>query len=68
MRNNKKTQSILLEQIQIQKKIIEELNQKISLLESECKTLKNKDTHLQICKHCGKLFLFTTAEYCCNLE
>jgi hypothetical protein len=69
----------LLEQIIIQKKIIEELNYKINLLEEEVKLLKQKQNQnnnnnkikekenacVEICAKCGKLFLFTSATDCC---
>ena len=68
----------LLEQIIIQKKIIEELNYKINLLEEEMKLLKqnpnnnnNKNREkenkcVEICDKCGKLFLFTSSDDCCK--
>jgi hypothetical protein len=66
----------LLEQIIIQKKIIEELNYKLNLLEEEMKLLKQNQTNnnkskekenacVEICVKCGKLFLFTSAMDCC---
>jgi hypothetical protein len=69
MKNIKKTQN-LLEQINIQKKIIEELNYKNILLEKELQILKNtiqnKDKCVEICDKCGKMFLFTSSKDCCN--
>ena len=66
----------LLEQIIIQKKIIEELNYKINFLEEEVKLLKQNQTNnknkekenkcVEICAKCGKLFLFTSATDCCK--
>ncbi len=65
----------LLEQTVIQKKIIEELNYRILLLEEEIKLLKenNEKTSVksdkkcvEICDTCGKLFLFTSSDDCCK--
>lgn len=65
----------LLEQTIIQKKIIEELNYRIVLLEEENKLLKENNQKIslksdkkcvEICDKCGKLFLFTSATDCCN--
>jgi len=65
----------LLEQTIIQKKIIEELNHRILLLEEENKLLKeytkqngvNTDKKcVEICDKCGKLFLFTSSDDCCK--
>jgi uncharacterized OB-fold protein len=59
----------LLEQIEIQKKIIEELNAKISTMEEEIKMLQKtqtKKSYVQICKKCGKLFLFVNPDNCCE--
>jgi hypothetical protein len=47
----------LLEQIEIQKKIIEELTYEIILLKKEIDTI-NMNNGVYICKKCGKLFLF----------
>jgi len=74
MKNTKQNKN-LLEQINIQKKIIEELNYKITLLDDENKLLKENNENLkiknekrcvEICNKCGKLFLFTSAENCCK--
>ena len=48
----------LLEQIEIQKKIIEELTQEIILLKIEIDIIKNQNKCVNMCKKCGKLFLF----------
>jgi hypothetical protein len=48
----------LLEQVEIQKKIIEELTQEIILLKREIDIIKNQNTCVNMCKKCGKLFLF----------
>lgn len=70
MKNIKKTQN-LLEQINIQKKIIEELNYKNILLEKELQLLKNANQNIninkcvEICDKCGKMFLFTSSKDCC---
>jgi cell division protein FtsB len=48
----------LLEQIEIQKKIIEELTQEIILLKREIDIIKNQNNCVTMCKKCGKLFLF----------
>lgn len=67
MKNDKRNKN-LLEQIEIQKKIIEELTTKITLLENEIHGLKeiniNRNNYAKICKKCGKLFLFTEV-ICC---
>jgi hypothetical protein len=55
---NFKLNKNLLEQIEIQKKIIEELTQHIILLKEEIDTLKNQNKCINMCKKCGKLFLF----------
>jgi formylmethanofuran dehydrogenase subunit E len=66
---NAKRNNNLLEQIEIQKKIIEELNRKNTLLENEIHILKeinmNRRNYAKICDKCGKLFLFTQVN-CCN--
>lgn len=59
----------LLEQIEIQKKIIEELNSKITTMETEIELLKKtnvKKSYVETCKKCGKLFLFITPDKCCE--
>jgi len=58
--------NILLEQIDIQKKIIEDLNKKIILLEEENATLKKNQKFVEICAKCGNLFFFTSAIGCCD--
>jgi hypothetical protein len=67
MKNDKRNKN-LLEQIEIQKKIIEELNKKNTLLENEIHILKEinakRDKYTKICNKCGKLFLFTEV-ICC---
>jgi predicted Zn-ribbon and HTH transcriptional regulator len=47
----------LLEQIEIQKKIIEELTHQIILLKKEIDII-NMNNGVYMCKKCGKLFLF----------
>ena len=57
----------LSEQIELQKKIIEDLVYRIVLLEEELTNLKNEKRCVDMCKICGKLFLFTQAIDCsCN--
>ena len=58
--------NILLEQIDIQKKIIEDLNKKIILLEEENTILKKNQRFVEMCVKCGKLFFFTSAIGCCD--
>ena len=73
MKNIKQNKN-LLEQINIQKKIIEDLNYKIALLEEENNILKSqekekekeKDKCVEICDKCGKIFLFISAKECCK--
>jgi len=56
----------LSEQIQLQKKIIEDLVYRIVSLEEELANFKNDKRCVDMCKTCGKLFLFTKADDCCN--
>ena len=80
MKNDKRNKN-LLEQIEIQKKIIEELTAKIKVLEDKIYLLENQNQNIKkeylktdyitdfncikICDKCGKLFLFTEVN-CCN--
>jgi hypothetical protein len=68
--NNDKRNKHLLEQIKIQKIIIDELNKKIKLLEETNELVQenvknNQQQGVEICKKCGKLFLFTSSLNCC---
>lgn len=55
----------LIEKIEIQKKIIEELILKIVLLEEKLEIAKNRPRCADMCKTCGKLFLFADSSDCC---
>jgi len=55
----------LIEQNEIQKKIIEDLILKILLLEEKIEIVKNSERCVDMCKTCGKLFLFTDSSDCC---
>ena len=55
----------LIEKNEIQKKIIEELVLKIVLLEEKLENAKNSPRCADVCKTCGKLFLFTDSSDCC---
>jgi len=79
MKNDKRNKN-LLEQIDIQKKIIEELTAKIKVLEDKIYLLENQNQNIKkeylkndyindfncikICDKCGKLFLFTEVNCC----
>jgi len=67
MKNNKIKNYI--EQIAIQKKIIEELNTTIISLEREIISLKVKNgpVFVDMCSKCGKLFFFNKAVGCCKM-
>jgi hypothetical protein len=56
----------LSEQIELQKKIIEDLVCRILLLEEELSHFKKEKRGVDICKTCGKLFLFTKAPDSCS--
>ena len=55
----------LSEKVEIQQKIIADLIEKNKLLEKEIDALKNETKSVDICKTCGKLFLFTDSSGCC---
>ena len=64
----------LTEQIKIQDQIIKDLLQKINILENENNSLKKQELdkkldnkinkNIEICNHCGKLYLFVPSNYC----
>ena len=51
--------------MKFKKKIIEELILKIVLLEEKLEIAKNRPRSADMCKTCGKLFLFTDSSDCC---
>jgi hypothetical protein len=64
MMKNKVIQQ-LSEKVEIQQKIIADLIEKNKLLEKQISALKNQSRPVDICKTCGKLFLFTDSSGCC---